>query len=187
MRMQRTACRGEVLYQIYLDLWKAYDSIHREAVLALLEKYGVGPNIIRYIRNIWEDQEFFCKQGGFFSLGIKVERGATQGGVDSPIIFNLIIDAVIWKVKEDMDFGRSVMLFYADDGLIENSDETALQRDVDAMVNLFAKFGLKANREKTKFMVVRGPQAPLKQSLEMYNNIQKGKKKQNNWRKDVVW
>ena len=95
MGMQRAACRGEVLYQIYLDLRKAYDSIHREAVLALLEKYGVGPNIIRYIQNIWEDQEFFCKQGGFFSSGIRVERGATQRDVDSPVIFNLIVDAVI--------------------------------------------------------------------------------------------
>ena len=54
------------------------------------------------------------------------ERGDTQGDMYSPIIFNLIIDTVIWKVKEDMDFGKSEMLFYADDGLLENSDAVAL-------------------------------------------------------------
>jgi len=56
-----------------------------------------------------------------------------------------------------MDFGKSEMLFYADDGLLENSDAVALQRDIDVMVDLFVGFGLKANKDKTKFMVVRGP------------------------------
>ena len=40
-----------------------------------------------------------------------MERRATQGDVDSPIIVNMIIDAVIWRVKEDMEIGGSEMLF----------------------------------------------------------------------------
>ena len=49
MRMQRAACKGITLYQIYLDLRKAYDSVNREGVIALMKKYGVGPRIRRYI------------------------------------------------------------------------------------------------------------------------------------------
>ena len=66
LRMKRAAYWGKPMYQIFFDLRKAYDSIHREVVLALLERYSVGPNIRRYVENIWEDQKFFHKQGGFF-------------------------------------------------------------------------------------------------------------------------
>ena len=75
-------------------------------------------------------------------MGIRVERGVTQGDVDSPIIFNLIIDVVLRRMKGDIDFGNLTMSFYADDGLVENSDPRKLQRDMDEMVGLFAKFGL---------------------------------------------
>jgi hypothetical protein len=47
LRMQRAACKGQVTFQIFLDLRKAYDSIHRESVLALMKKSGVGPRILR--------------------------------------------------------------------------------------------------------------------------------------------
>ena len=136
--MQRAACQGDTTYQIFLDLGKAYDSIHREAVLELMEKYGVGPNIWRYVANIWEDQKVFCKQGGFFSAEIDVERGVTQGDVDSPVIFNLIVDAVLRKIQEEEEFGLSEMCFYADDGLLEHTDPVALQCDVDRVVVSFS-------------------------------------------------
>ena len=67
--------------------------------MELLEKYGVGPNIWRYVANIWEDQKFFCKQGDFFSAEIDVEGGVKQGDVSSQVIFNLIIDSVLKEVQ----------------------------------------------------------------------------------------
>ena len=54
------------------------------------------------------------------------------------------------------------------------------------MVDLFVGFGLKANKDKTKFIVVRGPQAPLTRSLTMYNEIRQGKRKQKEWRREKV-
>ena len=45
-KIQKAGCKEKVLYQIYLDPRKAYDSIHREGVLALLDNYDVCPNII---------------------------------------------------------------------------------------------------------------------------------------------
>ena len=139
-----------------------------------MKKYGVGPRICRYVETIWRDQAFLLKQSGFFSNPIDVERGVTQGDTDSPIIFNLIVDAVLRKIQGEAAYGKSVSSFYADDGLVENTDHRALQRDLDNMVALFARFGLKANRDKTKFMVVRGPQALLAQSTVVYARTRKG-------------
>ena len=43
LQMQQVVCMGEIVYQVYLDLRKAYDSINRDGVIALMKKYGVGP------------------------------------------------------------------------------------------------------------------------------------------------
>ena len=77
--MQRAVCESRPLYQIYLDLKKAYDSVDRDRVLLLLEKYKVGPNIRRYIKKIWDGQKYFLRQGGFYSKAVNVKRGCTQG------------------------------------------------------------------------------------------------------------
>ena len=181
--MQRAACKGRTLYQIYLDLRKAYDSVHREGVMALLEKYGVGPRIRRYIRKIWENQTFILRQKGFYSKPISVQRGMTQGGIESPIIFNLIIDAVLRRLREEEDFGGSDLSFYADDGLLESEEPRELQRDIDRAVELFGKFGLKANSQKTKYMVVRGARVACAQDGETYDRRRRGGITDKEWRK----
>ena len=95
IRMQIGACTSSPLYQVYLDLSKAYDSIDRDKTMSILEKYKVGPNVRNYIRKVWDSQRFFLRQSGFYSEEIVVERGCTQGDTDSPIIFNIIVDAVL--------------------------------------------------------------------------------------------
>ena len=62
--MQMATCRSETLYQIYLDMRKAYDSIDCGRVLQLLEKYRMGPNLRRYISMIWDQQHYILRQGG---------------------------------------------------------------------------------------------------------------------------
>ena len=114
------ACESKTIYKIFLDLRKVYNSIDRRRVLRLMEKYKIGPNIRRYITKVWESQEFVLKQAGFYSDPFQVNRGCTQGDTDSPIIFNLIIDAVIRSWKNDRAYGGSLAFFYADDGLIEH-------------------------------------------------------------------
>ena len=62
IRMQIATCKSDSLYQIFLDLRKAYDSINRKRVLKLLEKYKVGKNVRRYIGHVWEKQQFILRQ-----------------------------------------------------------------------------------------------------------------------------
>lgn len=160
LRMQMAACSAVTTYQIYLDLRKAYDSIDRKRVLKILEAYRVGPNLRRYIKIVWDKQNFMLRQSGFYSDPFDVSRGCTQGDTDSPIIFNIIIDAVLRQWMSDKDFGSSTAMFYADDGLIEHTEPAVLQKDMDLIIKLFEQLGLRTNETKTKYMVVRGPPAP---------------------------
>ena len=142
-------------------------------VLKLLEKYGVGPNIRNYIYNIWDKQIFILRQAEFYSDTIDVDHGCTQGDVDSPIIFNIIIDAVLRSWKNSENFHESDSCFYADDGLIQHPDPDALQSDLNEIIKLFSKMGLKPNATKTKFMVFRGAPAPRAKSRNNYDNIRR--------------
>ena len=91
--------------------------------------------------------------------------------MDSPIIFNIIIDAVLWAWKASTGFGKSDSCFYADDGLIQHQNPTVLQSDLDCMINLFSKVGLKPNAMKTKFMIFCGAPAPRAKKREDYDKI----------------
>ena len=156
IRMQIASCNSTPLYQIYLDLSKAYDSIDREQTLEIMRTYKIGPNIRQYVKKVWDQQTFYLRQSGFYSEGINVNRGCTQGDTDSPIIFNLIVDAVLRTWKTRPDYRNSITSFYADDGLIENEDPQALQEDLNTIVTLFQRIGLKTNDRKTKYMIAGG-------------------------------
>ena len=193
LKIQEATCNYKTLYQIYLDLKKAYDSVDREQVMRILEIYKVGPRIRRYIRGIWDEQKFVLRQAGFYSEEIDVERGVTQGDIDSPIIFNILVDAVVRKFLEDPINRQSTSTFYADDGRIENEDPQKLQRDIDIICGLFERVGLRTNIKKTKFMIIRGPSAPKALEEEVYERMC-GKRKRGEsesikygvWRKQIT-
>ena len=84
--------------------------------MKILEIYKVGPRIRRYIKGIWDEQKFVSRQAGFYSEEIDVERGVTQGDIDSPTIFNILVDAAVRKFLEDPTNRKSNSSFYADDG-----------------------------------------------------------------------
>ena len=192
LRMQMAVCSSTTVYQVYLDLMKAYDSIDRQRVLLILQKYKVGPNLRRYIAKVWEGQKYFLRQAGFYSEAVHVHRGCTQGDTNSPIIFNLIVDAVLRTWKQHQGFQQSQSCFYADDGLLEHTDSEKLQNDLDIIIELFGRVGLKANAEKTKYMVVRGAAAPRALTKEEYNKRLKSRSrakftdKTGQWRRQSV-
>ena len=139
--------------------------------------YVPGPNIRRYVSTVWNNQNFILRRAGFYSEAIDVKRGCTQGDTNSPIIFNLIIDSVLRSWKKDGAYGGSRACFYADDGLIEHGRWKNLQSDLDRMVRLFARVGLKANEGKTKWMLFRGAPAPKAMKKEVYDKMWKKRRR----------
>ena len=66
----------------------------------------------------------------------------------------------------------SLSKFYVDDGLVENTDPIQLQQDLNTIIDLFSKVGLKANDKKTKYMIVRGAALPRISSIATNDNIE---------------
>ena len=153
------------LYQIYVDLKKAYDALDRERTLDILAAYGVGPRMLALQKHFWDTAKLVCRAGGNYGEPFSAERGVTQGGPLSSLMFNVCVDAVVreWlhqtlgeEVARD-GIGELVaeqlVAFYVDDGLIASRDPVWLQESFDILIGLFERIGLFTNAAKTKVMV----------------------------------
>jgi hypothetical protein len=163
LQMQLSEIQNRPLFLIFLDLKKAYDTLDRERTLEILEKYGVGPNLIRLLRNFWNKLLVVARQSGYHSSPFSVRRGVTQGDVISPTIFNIVVDAVVryWLQRTSLAASQDTSdqsqlevsaAYYADDGVLCSHDSDQLQSGLDLFVELFERVGLQTNADKTKAM-----------------------------------
>jgi hypothetical protein len=65
-------CGVKNLYIIFLDLKKAYYTLNRDRTMAILKGYGVGRNVLAFIKRIWDGDTLVSKQGGFFGVPFDV-------------------------------------------------------------------------------------------------------------------
>ena len=63
---QLAAMREEVLYVIFLDLTKAYDTLDRSRCLEFLEGYGVGPNARRLLNTYWRRLTMVARAASYY-------------------------------------------------------------------------------------------------------------------------
>jgi hypothetical protein len=164
-------CGVKNLYVVFLDLQKAYYTLDRKRTLEILEGYGVGPNIRAFLKKGWDGDTLVSKQGGFYGEPFDVGRGVRVGDVDSPIIFNIVIDAVIRDIEacRPEETATADQLFYADDGAIMDTDPGKVQKLTDDYAERFSRVGLMMNDKKTKAMVVDGAKAPTMESKEAFD------------------
>jgi hypothetical protein len=153
------------LYQIYLDLKKAYDALDREQMLDILAAYGVGPKMLRLQKHFWDTAKLVCHAGGNYGEPFSAKRGITQGGPFSSLVFYVCVDAVVreWLCQTlDKDAARDgignqvaemLVVFYVNNGLIASRDPVWLQESFDILIGLFERIGLFTNALKTKVVV----------------------------------
>jgi hypothetical protein len=88
------------------------------------------------------------------------------GDIDSPIIFNIVVDAIIRDIAASVDHIILLQIFYADDGAICDTDPARVQSLADAFQERFERVGLEMNDIKTKAMLVEGAKAPPNDAIE---------------------
>ena len=73
------AMRELVLFELFLDLQKAYYALDQDRCLGIFTAYGVGPRTIRLLWIYWDRLTMVVRAGGYFGLPFKGYRGMTQG------------------------------------------------------------------------------------------------------------
>jgi exonuclease III len=162
-------CRSDdPLYMVFIDLKKAYDTLDRTQAMRILKEYGVGANLRRAIRLIWEGDTMVPRQSGYFGRAFRARRGVRQGDIMSPLIFNIMVDVVIRHWQHQHPNSAETVIFYADDGMLAGTDAEQLQESLDIVTKGFGSLGLKMNAEKTEFMVMSGGNRKVRLSTVAY-------------------
>jgi hypothetical protein len=165
LQQQLAWAEQEPLYQIYLNLRKAYDALDRGRCLKILAGYRVGQNLLRLQEQFWNNAKMVCRARGNYDEPFGAYRGITQGGALSSLMFNVCVNCVIREWLHQMmgdkvareGLGDAVrdqcIAFFVDDGLVSARCPEWLQSSFDILIKLFERIGLLANADKTKIMI----------------------------------
>ena len=106
----------------FVDFQKAFDSVHRESLWRILQAYGMPQQIIDIIQSFYN--KFTCRVSNS-ETSFQVKTGVKQGCTMSAMLFNMTIDWVMRRTKEDQSRGIRWTLFSTPEDL-DFADDLAL-------------------------------------------------------------
>jgi retron-type reverse transcriptase len=85
---------------IFLDIEGAFDAIKFESIKKAMYAIKIPEKIIKWIYTVLTDRKIQLEINGF-SLKRKVYRGCPQGGILSPLLWNLSLNTPLKKKELD--------------------------------------------------------------------------------------
>jgi group II intron reverse transcriptase/maturase len=144
------ALRQGKLEVVDADLSKYFDTIPHERLMKLAARRLSDGSILHLLRQ-WLDAPIVEEQGGGKGRVLPNRQGVPQGGVISPLLANLYLNALDWAVNDPQEPGHPVLVRYADDFVIlcAPGQGTDLVRRLRRWLQAR---GLKLNEDKTRLV-----------------------------------
>ena len=140
------AIRSGRLEVVDADLSKYFDTIPHDRLMKLVARRTSDGRLLGLIRQ-WLDAPVVEENGN----ALPNRQGVPQGGVISPLLANLYLNALDWAVNDPAQRGQPVLVRYADDFVIlcaTGQGQALRQR----LARWLAARGLKLNEEKTRLV-----------------------------------
>ena len=151
----------------FVDFEKAFDSISRGTMGKIMRHYGIPEEFVRVIMDMHDGTSCKVMVDGCLSDSFEVKSGVIQGGILSPLLFVLVMDFVMRRVRAETEAGiiwgengKLLDLDYADDIVLICNEPEELQRVLDCLVSEGRKVGLVINSRKTEIMNMNLENAP---------------------------
>src|SRR6218665_3419591 len=87
------------LFLCYVDFEKAFHSISHELLWITMMEIGYTAHIIDLLTKLYRKQKARVRVADTISGVFRVRRGARQGHVLSPSLFNILVEMVTWEQK----------------------------------------------------------------------------------------
>jgi sorting nexin-29 len=144
-------------YALFIDFRAAFDSVDRAALWRLLKADGCPSKLVDVIRALYDTTSGKVRGYGDFSEEFELTTGVRQGCLLSPLLFLLVIDAILADALEGHAGGVEVLpgnpvkdLAYADDVAILADDPSILQEMLDRIADSASAVGLVISAPKSK-------------------------------------
>lgn len=170
------------LWVAFVDFKKAFDSVNRAALWAVLASRGVPSKLITLVQDLYDGCEGRVRVDSAVSDPFSIGTGVRQGCALSPLLFSTFIDAVVREAipltiaqvsgyqvgveanglltSPSLPTGPSQVrnltvtdLLYADDVTLVARSKEGLARMLTALQRAATRWGLAINVRKTKAMV----------------------------------
>nr|VZI03759.1 unnamed protein product [Spirometra erinaceieuropaei] len=166
------------LYSTFVDLTKAFDTVNREGLWKIMQKFGCPERFTQMVRQLHDGMMARVTDNGAVSEAFAVTNGVKQGCVLAPTLFSLMFSAMLMDAYGDerpgiriayrtdghllnqrrMNFQSRVStatvheLLFADDCALNTTSEVEMQRSMDLFSAACENFGLVINTQKTVVM-----------------------------------
>ena len=147
----------------FLDFKKAYDTVLRPFLLAVMEATGAGPGLQHWVRTLLSDTRAAAKVNGYLSNPALYEEGLRQGCPLAPLLYLFIGWALSCWLRECPAVGIKVTperpvhcLQYADDAwaLLRDLSPTSIQTFLDAMSTFARASNQHLNVDKSELIAM---------------------------------
>ena len=172
---------GDSPYLCLFDLEKAFDSVEYNVLLHHLYASGINGKTWRLIRSWYDDPVCAVRLNGSVSASFTVSRGVKQGAVLSPILFNLVMNQILYGLSKD---DTSLSLIGVNAGCGAHADDirtctigaVGVERQAAFLQSLTSENSLRLNMTKTE--IVHLARHPVPTENVNINNTQIETKKE---------
>jgi hypothetical protein len=160
------------VYALFVDLRKAYDMVHPNALSAVLTHMGVPPKLVELLNSATAQRRTTISINGDLSDPIDMTTGLGQGSTLSPVLFILFLESMNRRLRSDprlrgVTIGRAptavrvLSLFYCDDICVMASSPEELNIVLEVIQGWCVDFGMPMGTGTGKTEAMHFP-APLK-------------------------
>nr|VZI11179.1 unnamed protein product [Spirometra erinaceieuropaei] len=89
------------LYSTFVDLTKAFDTVNREGLWKIMQKFGCPERFTQMVRHLHDGMMARVTDNGAVSEAFAVINGVKQGCVLAPTLFSLMFSAVLMDAYRD--------------------------------------------------------------------------------------
>ena len=138
---------------VLTDLFKAFDCLNHDMLIAKLHAYGFDNGALDYILDYLNDRKQRTKIGNSFSSWREISFGVPQGSILGPLLFNIFINDIFYFTEE------AKIANYADDTTVYATENdvkellNVLQKETTIVLNWFKSNEMKSNDDKCHLFV----------------------------------
>jgi retron-type reverse transcriptase len=153
-RLEKSIIAGDFTIGCFLDIEGAFDNVKFESIENSLRYLGISSGLIRWISHMLRNRWITVSLGDSEQKG-RVTRGCPQGGILSPLMWNVVIDGLLHLLDKEPGYSQA----YADDltmimrGIDISTLYSLTQQNLNKVTEWAGNHGLKFSHLKTEIVI----------------------------------